>query len=242
MQATIEAAGRSRSAQFDALEALRVEEGVDGLAWEDPGGTDVWSGEPLTPKALPGAPRPWEASFVSGDTTWHAGPFLRALLVQSNGPNGGPTRATVVLRDRGEAPVDTTVERRWATRFRVREERVLPPEALEHPAAPSIRRLPVPSRASGLAPRSRWRWRRPTRPPARLRDRTLRRQGFERLGLGLLALVAATIAIRTRIRKGLRRDLAVGAVLLVARHALVLLEPHRRFRGSSPRSAASTSA
>jgi len=236
MPTTLSSAGRSRSAQFDALERTRVEEGVDGLSWEDAGGSDVWSGEPVNPKDLPGAPRPWESSFASGDTTYHAGPFLRALVVTTVGTGGGTARATVILKDRGEAPVNTTVERRWATRFRVRGVRVLPPEALAQPTGAAVRRLPVPARASGLPATLAVEVEAPDEDRLReeLRDRRLRRQGFERLGLGLLAVAAATVALRRRVRPGFPRDLGIAGLLLLARHALVLLEPHRRFREIEP--------
>jgi signal transduction histidine kinase len=140
VDAALSAAGTDRAARFAALEALRVRTRVDGLAWDHPGGSGVWAGEPTEPRPLP-APPPWEASFRTGDTTYHAGPFVRALVVSKDGAAGGVAEASIYLRAPGEAPTQIPAETRWAAELRVQAVRLLPGDA--PPPAGDVVRRPV---------------------------------------------------------------------------------------------------
>ncbi len=147
----IASAGTDRARQFAALEAVRRRTRVDGLTWNDPGGTFVWAGDPVEPKPTP-APPPWDRSFSSGDATFHAGPFLRALVVSSRGGRApgtdgggrsGDAEATVVLGPRAPGQGEKTIEKAWARRHRVESVRIVPPEATGASPDPSVLRMGI---------------------------------------------------------------------------------------------------
>lgn len=225
--------GDDRTKRLDEIEALRASSGVDGLVWEGPRGDSVWAGDPVDPKELP-APPPWDASFASGDVTVHAGPFRRALLA-TGAAGTGTARATVILRTRTDGPFDGTVEERWATRFRVRSVRILPPEVLSRPAEVGVRRAAV--RASG-DPRDVLAVEvvalKDVEIAALLAEGRRRTEGLSGLAGILLALVLAWIGIGRLISSDAGRAAARAALVLAAREGLALLDLAERFRPLAP--------
>jgi len=230
--ATMDEAGPDLSARFAALERLRAAYDLRGLEFNDAGSPAVWAGVPVELRDLPDPPIPWTGSFVTGDVTWHAGPFVRAIVVASP-VDGGTASASVVLGDGSGgvlSPFGLPLEGRWAARLGVAGVRVLPRESLDRPPTPGVRRGAVfdpGTRAAVFAVE--------VEAPA---DDVLAaeieadgRRGEGWLGLAGLAVfaLAAAAAVRRWVRWPVARGLAWAALPLVVRHGLRLLDLRGRF-------------
>ncbi|MFO0931680.1 MAG: ATP-binding protein [Planctomycetota bacterium] len=231
-RATMDEAGTDVAARFSALERLRAAHDLRGLEFSDAGSASVWAGVPVEPRDLPDPPAPWGGSFLSGDVTWHAGPFVRAIVVARTA-DAGSASASVVLDDGGvSSPFGPPLETRWAERLGVAAVRVLPRESLDRPPTAGVRRgavLDPTTRAPVFAVE--------VEAPA---DEVLaaeieadHRRGegwFGLAGLAVFALAAAA-AIRRWTPQGVARGLAWTALPLVVRQGLRWIDLKARFPG-----------
>jgi len=121
----------TRAERFDVVETLRKRYGLQGLAWDGPGGETVWAGRPVQPRPLP-AEAPWQHSFRSGAVAYLHGPFLRALVVGPIDVAGGRASATAILEDLAPAP-DAADARpfhdRWLIPLELKSIEIIPPGA-----------------------------------------------------------------------------------------------------------------
>jgi len=225
-------AAGERERRLDDLERARAESGVDGILTDEPSGERLWAGRPIEPREIP-APRPWEDSFGAGDVIFHAGPFVRALVVTGAGPRGSTVRATVVLADPEASPLDGTVEKRWALELQVQSIRILPPASLKTPTEGDVIRTGVPrgSASPSLAVE--------VTPP----DLDLVRKMIEarrRTGSGLRWLLGGAgaallaFALARRLRSPPVRAVALIVGALVAREGLRLIDLPSRFPDVAP--------
>jgi len=213
---------------LERLERVRRETGVDGLAWEGPGGEHAWAGRPAHDLAFP-PPPPWAASFRAGPLTWHAGPFLRALVRGPVPVRGGMLTATVILEEIAPERVDARpFERRWLEPLGLKSLEIQPPSA--PPPDPEASESFVLQIAGG-PPLLRVVVTPPGEPAVAWR---LEQEGRSRVGvLLLLLLIAALVAAWRLLRRLVRRDavrwLAAGLLVLVARTALGWIDLPGRF-------------
>jgi signal transduction histidine kinase len=228
------APGVDRARRFAALKAVRERTGVDGILWDGPDGETLWAGTPVEPRDPP-VPKPWEGTFTSGDVTWHAGPFRRAVVVERGGVAGGVAAASVVLSDPAVGPLEGTVETAWAENEGVRSVRVLDPAASLPPPGPAVQRTGI--RGDGdardvmllevVGPGDE-------AMADRGRETDRRHAGYLWIAaLGAAAAAAVALGRRVLPTHG-RRAAAIGALALALRGALGALDLPTRFRALAP--------
>ena len=231
LPAAIAGAGTEPAALWEALERVRARHGITGLVWSAGEGREIWAGRPISPRALP-APRPWHRSFRVGTVAYHAGPFLRALVVGPLALEGGTGSATVLLEEVGPDEVaDRPFQRLWL------EPLDLWRVALQHPDAEpdagceeACTRRVVVHRADGSAV---------VAADLRVVDLGALREQLDAEGgmvagvLWLLGLLAAALLVgrllRARIHNPVARWASAGMLVLLVRGALRLLDLPARF-------------
>ena len=219
--------------RLDELERIRRETDVDGILTDDSSGDRLWAGSPVEPRELP-AQKPWDGSFASGDVVFHAGPFLRAILVTGPGPRGGTVRVTVRLDDTTGSALDGTIESRWAVEHHVRSVRILPPASLGAPTEAFTLRIGVPRGAS--SPALAVEIAAPDEDVVRALDegRAGREGGVRWLLGGASGLLALGLLVWRRVRDPSARLGALFAGSVLARHGLRLLDVPTRFPDWQP--------
>lgn len=211
----LERADQAGASPFDALEALRCRQRVDGVLWEGPGGEDVWAGRPIEPLAQP-PPPPWEGSFRRGPLAYHHGPFLKALTLGPVPVRGGLGTATVILEEKApEERVGEPFAERWLTPLELQRVTLRPPaapEPLPPQDAEARRELTGPDGTPWLAVAVR------ARGPDAVRDELLERRQ-RHLGWTLLAVLAVLVAGAARGLRGRRHARAGGVGLILLTRA-----------------------
>ena len=231
--AELSAEGLDRARRFERLEALRERANVDGVALEPPGGEFLWAGSPVDLQEYPDA-EPWSGSFRRRDVTWHAGPFVRAI-VASRAVAGGIGSATVVLADPRTAAVEGRVEETWAAREGVLAVRVADPASPAPPPSPA--RAVVGIRGAGDT-EDVLRLEVEAPDDAALADRAAaasrRDVGYAWIAAMIGAFALLVTAGRRRLATPGHRAAALGLLALLARAGLAALGLPGRFRGLAP--------
>ncbi len=224
-------AGDEPTTRFTFLDALRVRHGLSGILWEGPGGETVWAGRSVDPRDLP-APRPWHRSFRSGKVSYHEGPFLRALVVGPVESHGGHATATYVLDEEGpDAHMQRPFLGRWLDPLDLSEIRLLAPGAQPDADCDEACRRLVPVAGADGEP--------VLTAELRVHDLEVLRERVEadRGALGgalLLVLLALGTYLLSRfavarLQHPTARWLSAGAIVLLVRGALRLLDLPSRF-------------
>ncbi|MCC7139030.1 MAG: HAMP domain-containing protein [Planctomycetes bacterium] len=235
LPSALDAAGPTVGERFAAVARVREAAALRGLRWDNPSGSPVWAGTPVEPRDLPDPPAPWARSVAHGNVVYHAGPFLRALLVADDDPRR-TAMATAVLDDAATSgPFRPPAEERWAEELGVATVRILPPEVLARPApagtaraaiavphgGPPVLAVEVESRgdeeiAAALAAQARG------------------TGGWLALAGLALATAAAAAAIQRWSRPALVTSLLLAALPLAVRHGVRLLDLGGRFEWLAP--------
>ncbi|MDA1194762.1 MAG: ATP-binding protein, partial [Planctomycetota bacterium] len=227
-------AATTAAERWNTLEDIRAQAGLTGLLVET--GTqdaDWWAGRPIALGALP-AHAPWHRSFREGRVEYHAGPFVRALVVGPQSVGSGKVTATSLLEEVGpEDAAAAPFERLWLEPLDLRA------VTLRHPASPPDadcpetcqRRLEIANAQGLIVLVADIR----VHDLAVLRERIEIEQAGSRGLAWLVALLLATLALvallRRRVPNPTLRWLTLGGWVVLARGAVKVLDLPARFPG-----------